>query len=175
MWRFLHMDKEVKILTINKNNSEEMRGLFEVYKKSILEDYLEYSRLTKEYLAREDKINEFVKNAGIILGAFIERKLVGYLIARKVWGGVGYCEALGVLNEYQRKGIGTILLEKIEEYARKEGVHSIHLETYDRDLEYYKKREYKEYGFDKNSYFGADAYLMKKEIQEPKEKNYLKY
>jgi GNAT superfamily N-acetyltransferase len=168
------MDKEVKIQAINKNDSEEIRRLFEVYKKSILEDYPEYSRLTKEYLVREDKINELIKNAGIILGAFIEGKLVGYLIARKVWGGVGYCEALGVLNEHQRKGIGAKLVKEYERLSLLEGAHSLQLESDIKNLEFHKKQGYNVLCLDKKGYFGTDNYVMKKVLQEPKEENFLR-
>ena len=108
------MGNKVKIQSINKNDKEKMQELFEVYKKTILENFPEYSRLIKEYLARRDNIDRHVKNAGIILGAYLSGKLVGYLIGRKLYGGVGYCEDFGVLNEYLSKGVGTRLIKEYE-------------------------------------------------------------
>lgn len=165
---------EIKIQIIDKNSEEEMRGIFEVYKKTILENYPEYSRSTREYLAREDKIEEIVKNAGIILGAYLWGKLVGYIISRKVWGGVGYCEVLGVLNEYQRKGIGTRLVKEYERISFDQGAHGLYLESDVKNLEFYKKQGYSVLYLDKKGYFGTDNYVMKKILQEPKEENFLR-
>ena len=159
---------------VRKLKAQDRLVFTNVFSQTVNEEFPEYTIKTKKYFGEEIYIKkQFVGNT--IFGTFDGEKLVGFLVANEPFGGILFIPWIMVIKDYQRKGIGTILLEKIEEYARKEGVHSIHLETYDRDLEYYKKREYKEYGFDKNSYFGADAYLMKKEIQEPKEKNYLKY
>lgn len=167
------MNIQVKIQVINTDNKELMRELFEVYKKTILENFPEYSRSIREYLVRTDKIDEHIKNAGTIIGAYVAGKLVGYLIARRVWGGVGYCEVLAVLNEYQRKGIGTRLLKEYERISLILGAHNIQLESDIRNLEFYKKQDYSILCLDRKGYFGTDNYVMKKILQEPKEKNFL--
>ena len=51
----------------------------------------------------------------------------------------------------------------------------IQLQSDRRNLEFYKKRGYSVLGFDEKGYFGVDNYIMKKVIQEPKEKNFLKW
>lgn len=168
------MGNKVKIQSINKNDKEKMQELFEVYKKTILENFPEYSRLIKEYLARRDNIDRHVKNAGIILGAYLSGKLVGYLIGRKLYGGVGYCEDLGVLNEYQRKGVGTRLIKEYEKISSLAGAHNLQLESDIRNLEFYKKQDFSVLCLDKKGYFGTDNYVMKKILQEPKEENFLR-
>lgn len=170
----MDITQEITVKIINKNNLDRIHELFEVVKRTILDNFPEYSERIKEYLIRIDNLNQTVKNAGVILGAYLNNKLVGYLIARKFYGGVGYCEWLGVLKEHQRQGIGGKLLREYENIALKNGVHNLQLESDIRNVEFYKKQGYKVLCLDKKGYFGTDNYILKKLIQTPKEENFLR-
>lgn len=54
------------------------------------------------------------------------------------------------------------------------GAHSLQLQADKRNLTFYKNRGYDIIGLDAQGYYGTDNYLMKRIIQEPKEKNFLR-
>lgn len=81
-------------------------------------------------------------NGAVSLGAYEDDNLVGYLFTDESFAGVTTVRWIAVLPEYQKKGIGTQLLEKTEELAKKLGIHMIQLEVDPRNLDYYKKRGY---------------------------------
>ena len=162
------------MFTIRQLEKADFEEFQKIFTKVTYEEFPEYTDRTRQYFGNEEYVKQQF-DGNIVLGAFNNNTLVGFLVANKPFGGILFIPWIAVLKEYQRKGIGKLLLQEIEKIALDKGAHSIHLETYERDLEYYKHRGYIEYGYDKNSYFGADEYLMKKELQEPKEENYLKY
>ena len=67
------------------------------------------------YLQRVEVLEQAYKNSLCVLGAYDQDKLVG--IVRAVGDGVTivFIQDLIVLPEYQRKGIGTLLLESVME------------------------------------------------------------
>lgn len=100
------------------------------------------------------KISE--NNTGIVFVAEISREVVGYIIsylqkfpmnapfykARKVL----YIEDISIEEQYQNKGIGTLLISKCEKWAKKNGFTDIELNVYEsnqRAQSFYHKLGYK--------------------------------
>lgn len=153
-------------ITIKKIEEQEMKALDDVYTGIVLHEFPEYADGIVEKLA-EGKSKEDALHAFIKLGAFDESKLVGFLLADKPIGGVMFISWVGVLPEYQGKGIGTQLLEKIEKTALEIGVHNMQLQADEKNLSFYKNAGFEVLGLDKKGYFGTDNYVLKKLIQEP--------
>jgi len=65
------------------------------------------------YLKRQDMLEEAFKNSLCVLGAYMDNKLVG--IIRAVGDGVSivFIQDILVQPEYQRQGIGTMLIKEI--------------------------------------------------------------
>ncbi len=55
--------------------------------------------------------------------------LLAYVIPDMLAGNVVYIELLAILPEYQRKGLGTALLNKVKEDAQNKGIKELSLRT----------------------------------------------
>lgn len=84
------------------------------------------------YFGFREYINFCVKQNYAYMAIFNECEC-GYIMAYKkpdmMFGEELYIELLVVLPEYQRKGIGTKLLEKVKAQAQKEGIKELALRT----------------------------------------------
>lgn len=162
---------EYKIRKLTKKDFELFK---KVFSETLLKEMSEYPQKTRNYFVSEKYIKRMFR-LKIKLGAFAKEKLVGYFLAYCPTGG-GVIEIfwLAILRGHQKKGIGTRLLQEVENKALKLGVHNIRLEADKRNIQYYVSRGYSVIGLDKKGYFGTDNYIMTKIIQEPKEENFLK-
>jgi len=116
------------MFTIRTLGEKDLPIFAKFFSQTVREEFPEYTEKTRAYLGSET----YTKNQPIgrvVLAAFAQDKLVGFLVADKPQGGILFIPWIMVTKAFQRKGIGTLLINKIENYARKEGVHSIHLET----------------------------------------------
>lgn len=101
------------------------------------------------YKGFTDYINFSVKQ-GYAYIAILDGYECGYILAYRkpdmMYGEELYIELLIVLPEYQRKGIGTALLNQIREQAQKEGIEEMALRTgcYMDAYEIYKKYGFKD-------------------------------
>lgn len=163
----------MKKLTTREIKEENNRALEELYKSTLQNDFNEYSKKIKKFLANtywEQMANSYLK-----IGAFDKAKLVGFaIIAYKPFGGILFINWLSIAPTHRRQGVGKQLMKYIEKHACRIGIHSIHLETNARNLSFYQSVGYEQYGFDEKGYFGTDNYLLKKNIQKPTEANVLK-
>ncbi len=110
----------------------------------------------------------------LIIGAFIEEKIVGFIEAEYPFGGVSLGIWLIVHSDYQRRGVGKALLQKWEEIIKSLGGHNLYLYADKRNKQYYEKMGFKLIGLHAKGWFGQDEYIFSKIIAEPKEENYLK-
>lgn len=160
-------------LVIRPVTNKDLGQLKKLYRTTIRNDFGEYSKKV---------INHFVsysywkQMAGVKhkVGVFMRGKMVGYLLAPKPEGGVINIYWMAVGQDYRGKGIGQTLLSYFEKYAKKMGVHNIHLESKKENVAFYKKCGYRLIGLDEKGYYGTDNYIMKKMIAEPTEENVLK-
>jgi GNAT superfamily N-acetyltransferase len=72
---------------------------------------------------------------------------------------------MAVLDEYQRIGIGLMLLKKAEYYARENHAFKIWMDTSTRltdAIEFYKKNNYEIVGMLRKHFWGEDIILLEK-------------
>jgi ribosomal protein S18 acetylase RimI-like enzyme len=161
---------DVKLRKLTKPDLEELEELFT---KTIQEEFPEYTKNTRDYFADKKYKNQIFRSP-VKLGAYKDNELVAYLLAAKPVGGVMFIWWLAVLREHKRKGIGTKLIKHLEKKGLKLGAHNIQLQADERNLAFYKAVGFEILGLDKKSFFGADSYVLKKLIQEPKEDTWFK-
>lgn len=164
---------DLKILPLKEEDIKEILPYFKEWYKL----FDEYSKNTIFYFIKgtnQEDLLKKLKEEWTILVAFSKSRPVGIIMANKPYGGVIYCDVLLVDENFQKKGIGSRLLEEFENISKRKGVHNIRVESEERDLPFYEKNGYEVVGLDKKGYWGTDNYILKKLIQEPKEENFLK-
>lgn len=154
---------------VNKNESyDEIKVLIKrikldnVYKK-------EWPQLREDF----DRYNEILEQ-GYSYGAFDDNKLVGVVIVEKrEWNNSFWIEDIEVAEPYRKNGIGTMLLDKVEYIAKKNGVRIIALEAQSSNvpaIDFYRKNGYELDGIDLSLYTNTDtidgevAFFMKKKL-----------
>lgn len=78
--------------------------------------------------------SEFINNplqGTINFGIKIDEKIVAGIIAQITTFRIVYVSTLYVDEVYRRKGLGRLLLESMEEKAKKLGINTIRLDTFD--------------------------------------------
>lgn len=161
------------MITIRPLTEKDEQTFKQAFTKALSDDYSEYSKTIKNYFSNEKNLQkEF--NLPFKLGAFDEENLAGYMLLTEPEGGVLYIRWLNVLKDYQKQGIGKILLAEAEKIAKENGCHALHLESDIRNVKYYEARGYKVVGFEEKGYFGTDNYNLAKHIAEPEEQNFLR-
>ncbi len=151
--------------------SSETPELKRVFTKT-LHEFPEYSKKTLDFFSSDPYRNRMT-SLHMRIGAFVNSKLVAYILAPEYEGGVSWICWFAVLKKYQGRGTGSALLDFFEKLCIEQGVHSIIFYSDKRNVAFYLKRGYKVIGLDEKSYFGPDAYIMKKLIQEPNENKFL--
>jgi ribosomal-protein-alanine N-acetyltransferase len=102
------------------------------------------------------------------LVAEVGGRIVGYIIGTVRWMNVGHVLAIGVDPQHRRKGVGTLLMERLLDYFRKRGVSKVRLEA--RESNWGARRFYSTLGFvevGKVPYYYSDgetAVLFEREI-----------
>ena len=164
----------------SKLNPAESEDFYNFYKNFVFKFfYPEYSKRTLEYFCNDEKefpphrIKEYAES-GNIFAARVRDKFVGALMFDNPDGGVSFTRWIAVDEDHQGNGIATKLLNLYEKEARGRGVHCMMLCTEERNLEFYKKRGFEYMGLNPAGYYGAADYWFYKQIQEPREENYLK-
>lgn len=166
-------------IIIRKVKNNEVDKFYDFFKKSLSPLFPEYNKkevnfmLTKGW-TKERLINSLKNKKKILFSAFDGNKIIGTLEAETPFMGVAFGVWLMVDKKYQRKGIGSQLIEKFEKTVKKMGAHSTYLYTSDKNLDYYKNRGYEFVGVHKKAWLGQDHYYFAKQIGKPKEENYLK-
>lgn len=142
---------------------------FPGYDKKVISFFLEklYTPYLFQYWIRE--------KYKTVLVATNEEKIVGFAVIDSPYGGVSLCRWLGVLKNYQRKGIGKILIQRWTEIATKCCCHKIELAAQPEAKEFYEKVGLELEGMRHKSYFGIDQYIFGKVIGEPNAEIMTKY
>ena len=90
--------------------------------------------------------------------------LIAAVAALKICNSI-QIEFLWVDEPYRHKGLGTVLLEKIEENAKDDGVHLLYLYVYGfQSIELYLKNGYQVFGQLEKCVGKYDQYFLKKEL-----------
>jgi ribosomal-protein-alanine N-acetyltransferase len=111
-------------------------------------------------------LREFKNDFSKILVFKEKEEIIGYLIFREIEPEIEILK-IGVRKEYQRKGVGTKLMQKLIEIAKEKNISKIFLEVKASNLSaynFYKKLGFKEMYRRKNYYGNEEAIVMVKEI-----------
>jgi len=168
------------MIKIEKLKLENLAEFLLVFKEILTTGFPEYSAALVDFLIGKDYsatvFEEKLKNnQWFVLKASLENQLVGFLLADNLYGGVSYCNWVGVLEKCQGQGIGQALLGAWEEEIKKVGGHKLTLITQSRkNMDFYLKAGFKQEGFEEKSWFGLDCWLYGKVIGDPKPEIFLK-
>lgn len=172
------MKEKQKIRTIK---SKHLGDFFELFSTLVKTEFPEYSQKTKEYFLLSDKAwskkryRKILKaQRGFLLGAWVDKRLVGFIDANLPFGGVSFCTWLGVDQAFRCYGIGKALIQAWEVKAKAKGAHSLLLYGDKRNIEFYKRAGFALIGIWPQSYFGADSWILTKRILQAKEENFLR-
>jgi ribosomal protein S18 acetylase RimI-like enzyme len=122
---------------------------------------------TKEWAIFNRERNYKWKETKHTFAAYEDKKVVGFA-SLKINGGAAYLSQLIVLKEARRKMIGSILLQKFEQYAKRNNCHVAYLETSERHseaLRFYKRHGYKIMAKLNNNKFHLTWYFMAKPLR----------
>ena len=164
----------MEILEINKDRIKDIKGINEPFeiigklKPAFFDD--EWS-FTEELLAdpymhsyEEDDTDysEYVDNPyKTVFMAYEDGKFAGRIIVRKDWNKYLFVDDISVLKDFRGKGVGTALMQKAVEWAKKEGMAGLALETQDNNL--LACRFYSKFGFK----LGAVNTMFYKNLDKP--------
>ncbi len=103
------------------------------------------------------------KEEGFYIQAIEKSEVVG-LIHYTLKGGVMEISSLIISNKHRGEGIGTKLIKKLEEIAKKEHIHKMYLITGDgwKAEDFYKKMGFEKTGEHKNHYLNKDWIIYSK-------------
>lgn len=168
-------------LDVRSIDEKDIDTFYDIFVRCLKTEYPEYSEkminhfLTRQQSFTKENIAFWLKNHfNYAFLGYIDTELAGFALGRNVDLGVSFLSWLGILPEFQRKGLGRKLLESWETFSKEKGAHVIHVYSFARDLPFYEKCGYHVLALDKKAWFGVDHYILRKHIQEPREENYLK-
>lgn len=108
---------------------------------------------------------EHPSSVGLV--AMCSGRIVGFTIGVVEGKGMGRIYTLDVLPEFRRRGIGSLLLEKLEEEFARRGVVKCRLEVMDGNvpaIRLYSKMGYRKVGVIKDYYGDSDGIVMEKTL-----------
>lgn len=161
-------DYQVKKLDLKDFNlfysfaSDFILNKYQDYPPEVRKKYLEID-LEKKQLKKDLK-----KGKAAVVVASHGENIIGFAILNFELGGGVHVQWLAVAEKYQGQGIGSQLLELIEEVAREHKCHFIILYTEsEKNIKFYEKRGYQFIGLQRESWYGMNENLMQKNISKP--------
>jgi streptothricin acetyltransferase len=97
--------------------------------------------------------------------AYVDGEIAGQLVLRRNWNRFAWVEGIGVDRSFRRRGIGRALVRRGEEWARKQGLPGMMVETQDNNVaacRFYSSCGFVLKGFDTGLYWASEQY--RKEI-----------
>lgn len=137
----LKINKPVNIDMIIREIELEDALLFNAFLRQLDNetDYMLFEPGERKEITSETKnhIKKILENESFMIIAETKGKIVAYASAER-----GYVRrikhtayiVIGILKEYQRKGIGTHFMNQIDNWAKKSGVHRLELTVIDRNI-----------------------------------------
>ncbi len=93
-------------------------------------------------------------------------RVIAGCIADGYWWNAVYVDALWVDEKYRGKGLGSLLLNTVENIAVENGCDLIHLDTFDfQAKDFYVRHGYEVFGILENSPDGHCRYYMRKNLK----------
>lgn len=155
---------------IQKVTSKNINDLFSLYSQGVHEDFPEYEKRVQtiytQFIYPKKYFKGYVgKRKKILLGSFYDGKLIGFITGEEWWGGVCFCPWFIVAKSHRGKGVGTMLLSRIEQWSLHRKLHYIFLYTENmKNVHFYEHRGYRFAGTQRLSWFGNDFHLMEKSL-----------
>ncbi len=89
----------------------------------------------KSYPNDDEDYNEYINNTDKVVYLFYHKdKCVGKVILRKNWNKYAFIESIDVSKHFRGRGIGSELINKSIEWAKKNSLYGLMLETQDNNL-----------------------------------------
>jgi len=156
-------------MRIEKIRKQDLPSFYSLFKKAIHEDFREYSPEVASFqIKRHRKSNllRWIKQGEeyVFLAKTNQGKVAGILVAQRIVGGVSNCDWLIITKEFRHQGIGTKMLKYWENWIKRNKGHILTLTCARRNVDFYKKFGFKEYGYMQEGYFGNNEYLLFKRI-----------
>ncbi len=157
----------IEIVLLKKERAKE---LFDLYRKTVESDFKEWTEESKNKWLEKDYSPDYWRKLLTegklpVFAAFDGDNMIGYVTLEGIIFGVAYLGWIGVLKKYQGKGVGRKLMQSMESWCKKEGLHKIELETQIVDLiNFFKKQGYVLEGTRKNSWQHLDNYMFGREL-----------
>ncbi len=165
---------------IEKLSLENLDQFLLIFKEVLKTGFPEYSEDLVNFLIEKDYAKNVFEeklksNQWFGFLEFIEEKPAAFLLADSLFGGVSYCNWLGVGESYRGRGLARDLLNRWEEEVEKAGGHKLTLITQGRkNHDFYLKMGFKQEGFEEKSWFGLDCWIYGKVIGEPRPNLFLR-
>jgi len=169
------------MLKVRKLTLKDHYKVFDLFSSSINSQFPEYSLKVREAIIKNRK---FWSNASykkrlqnkdrLLLGAFINNRLVGLIDTEMPFAGVSFASWLIVHSNHQKQNIGSSLVKAWEKKMLQLGAHLLYLLSAQRNVQFYLKLGFQDVGIFRKAWFGLDDHIFTKLIAEPKEANFLK-
>lgn len=170
------MKKNFKIIKANLSHLDKFYKLFQ---KTLRQSYFLYPPNSSDFIIEQDMTKGNIKRgleekSYILYLGISDSRVVGYLLARKINGGVAFAHWLGVAKDFQNKGVASNLLAFWEKEAFAQGSHKLQLWTTENNIKFYKNRGFTLGGEFPDAWYGVDHFLFYKTLRKSNEKNFLK-
>lgn len=136
-----------------------LRAEFPGYTSQVV-DYFEKNAYSKENF--KYWLTYYLKTIYIALNEL--DNIIGFAVIDAPYGGVSLCRWLGVQKEYQRKKIGSSLIETWLDLAKQQKCHKVEVAAQPEAKVFYEKVGLNLEGKRTLSYFGIDQYVFGKVI-----------
>lgn len=169
-------------ISYRKLGPKDLSSIYNLSSTVFLSDFPTYSPKTAKIYGNHIFTKNYYKKVlstrkNLILGAFIEKKLAGFICLKSEIGGVVYIDVLFIGKDYRKKGIGTKLLGLGEIWALQHKNHYLWLDTETpSNIEFYKNRGFIQVGTHPKAWFGEQEHIMGKILRnEPFPEVFQKY
>lgn len=141
------------MFNVNKCDKEHYDQMYEIHLKSLP---------INDQMTKQCFYDEFNQPTRLYFVACLQEEVVGYI---GVFATIDDYNIIGIAvkEEFQRKNIGTLLLQKVIETAKENNVKSLSLEvdaTNNKAIKFYEKHNFKVTNIRKNYYKNNDALIM---------------
>lgn len=155
-------EKEIEVKPLVSQDWEEFYSLF---RQMVTADFSYYPSQVIQRFLEEERIKRGWGEAKEIFVALKDKEIVGFLIGVDAGGGVSFCNWVGVKKEFRGRGIGKLLVQAWEVWAKERGCHKLRAQSSNaRNQGFYEKLGFKFEGKRENDRYHLDYWLFGKMI-----------